>query len=99
MGYPLETVRVRIQTQKQFTGIWQCTVATFSKEGVHGFFKGMSLPLSTISLTSAVVFGTNRNCLQCLNQARGADAMAPNSKLDIFLSGMVSGIVQVMETI
>nr|XP_019947124.1 PREDICTED: solute carrier family 25 member 47-A-like [Paralichthys olivaceus] len=61
---------------------------------VYGFFKGMSLPISTISVTSAVVFGTYRNCLQCLNQARGVDCTAPNSKLDIFLSGMVAGVVQ-----
>lgn len=26
--------KVRIQTQKQYTGIWQCIVTTFSKEGV-----------------------------------------------------------------
>ncbi|XP_034435825.1 solute carrier family 25 member 47-A [Hippoglossus hippoglossus] len=94
LGYPLETVRVRIQTQKQFTGIWQCAVTTFSKEGVHGFFKGMTIPISTISVTSAVVFATYRDCLRRLNQARGADPTAPNRKLDVFLSGMVAGIVQ-----
>ncbi|KAK2890311.1 solute carrier family 25 member 47-A isoform X1 [Channa argus] len=94
VGYPLDTVKVRIQTQKQFTGIWQCTVATFSKEGVHGFFKGMSFPIITISLTSSVVFGTYRNCLQCLTQARGAGC-GPNTKLEVFLSGMVAGVAQI----
>nr|XP_046229164.1 solute carrier family 25 member 47-A [Scatophagus argus] len=94
VGYPLDTVKVRIQTQKQFTGIWQCVVATFSKEGVHGFFKGMSLPITTISLTSSVVFGTYRNCLQCLSQARGA-GYGPNTKLEVFLSGMAGGIAQI----
>ncbi|XP_054618696.1 solute carrier family 25 member 47-A isoform X1 [Dunckerocampus dactyliophorus] len=93
VGYPLDTVKVRIQTQKQFTGIWQCVVATFSKEGVHGFFKGMLLPVTTISMTSSVVFGTYRNCLQCLKQARG-DAHGPNTKLEVFLSGLAGGIMQ-----
>ncbi|XP_074471131.1 solute carrier family 25 member 47-A [Sebastes fasciatus] len=93
VGYPLDTVKVRIQTQKQFTGIWQCAAETFSKEGVHGFFKGMSLPVTTISMTSSVVFGTYRNCLQCLSQARGAGS-GPNTKLEIFLSGMAGGIAQ-----
>uniref|UniRef100_UPI0037E8531C solute carrier family 25 member 47-A n=1 Tax=Semicossyphus pulcher TaxID=241346 RepID=UPI0037E8531C len=92
VGYPLDTVKVRIQTQKQFTGVWQCTVATFSKEGVHGFFKGMSLPLFTITMTSSVVFGTYRNCLQCLSQARGG---GPNTKLDVLLSGLAGGIAQI----
>nr|XP_057912229.1 solute carrier family 25 member 47-A isoform X2 [Doryrhamphus excisus] len=93
VGYPLDTVKVRIQTQRQFTGIWQCAVATFSKEGVHGFFKGMLLPVTTISMTSSVVFGTYRNCLQCLKQARG-DAHGPNTKLEVFLSGLAGGIMQ-----
>ncbi|XP_045917374.1 solute carrier family 25 member 47-A [Micropterus dolomieu] len=94
VGYPLDTVKVRIQTQKQFTGIWQCAAATFSKEGVHGFFKGMSLPITTISMTSSVVFGTYRNCLQCLSQARGTGC-GPNTKLEVFLSGMAAGIAQI----
>ncbi|KAM9839912.1 solute carrier family 25 member 47-A [Aulostomus maculatus] len=94
VGYPLDTVKVRIQTQKQFTGIWQCAAATFAKEGVHGFFKGMSLPVTTISMTSSVVFGTYRNCLLCLSQARGAGS-GPNTKLEIFLSGMVGGVAQI----
>ncbi|XP_071759517.1 solute carrier family 25 member 47-A [Centroberyx gerrardi] len=94
VGYPLDTVKVRIQTQKQFTGIWQCVVTTFSKEGVHGFFKGMSLPVTTISMTSSVVFGTYRNCLQCLSQFRGAGC-GPNTKLEVFLSGMAGGVAQI----
>ncbi|XP_054474872.1 solute carrier family 25 member 47-A [Anoplopoma fimbria] len=91
VGYPLDTVKVRIQTQKQFTGIWQCVVTTFSKEGVHGFFKGMTLPVTTIALTSSVVFGTYRNCLQCMTQARGA---GPSTKLEVFLSGGMAGMTQ-----
>ncbi|XP_077096380.1 solute carrier family 25 member 47-A isoform X4 [Siphateles boraxobius] len=93
VGYPLDTVKVRIQTQKQFTGVWQCIVKTGKKEGVHGFFKGMSLPVSTISMTSSVVFGTYRNCLQCLAQLRGTGAH--NSKLDVFLSGLAGGVAQI----
>ncbi|XP_069014600.1 solute carrier family 25 member 47-A [Embiotoca jacksoni] len=94
VGYPLDTVKVRIQTQKQFTGIYHCVVSTFSKEGVHGFFKGMSLPIATVFMTSSVVFGTYRNCLQCLSQARGAGS-GPNTKLEVFLSGLAGGIAQI----
>ncbi|CAJ1077368.1 solute carrier family 25 member 47-A [Xyrichtys novacula] len=52
----------------------------------------MTLPLTTITMTSSVVFGTYRNCLQCLSQARGA---CSNTKLDVFLSGMAGGIAQI----
>ncbi|KAM6915182.1 solute carrier family 25 member 47-A [Xenentodon cancila] len=54
----------------------------------------MSLPLTTITMTSSVVFGTYRNCLQCLKQKRGADR-GPNTKLEVFLSGMAGGIAQI----
>ncbi|XP_073672516.1 solute carrier family 25 member 47-A-like [Garra rufa] len=93
VGYPLDTVKVRIQTQKQFTGIWNCVVTTVKNEGAHGFFKGMALPVTTISMTSSVVFGTYRNCLQCLAQFRGIGA--PNTKLDVFLSGLAGGVAQI----
>lgn len=53
----------------------------------------MSLPLTTISLTSSLAFGTYRNCLQCLSQLRGGNGH--NTKLEVFLSGMMAGIVQV----
>ncbi|XP_051954005.1 solute carrier family 25 member 47-A [Xyrauchen texanus] len=93
VGYPLDTVKVRIQTQKQFTGIWQCIVTTIKREGLHGFFKGMALPVTTISMTSSVVFGTYRNCLQCFSQIHGTGA--PNTKLDIFLAGLAGGVAQI----
>ncbi|XP_034143844.1 solute carrier family 25 member 47-A isoform X3 [Esox lucius] len=94
VGYPLDTIKVRIQTQKQFTGIWQCFMTTLSKEGVHGFFKGMFLPVTTVSMTSSVVFGTYRNCRQCLCQLRGGPG-TPNTKLEIFLSGLAGGVATV----
>ncbi|KAM9355786.1 solute carrier family 25 member 47-A [Pholidichthys leucotaenia] len=93
VGYPLDTVKVRIQTQKQFTGIYQCVVSTLSKEGLYGFFKGMTLPIATVSMTSSVVFGTYRNTLQCLSHARGASC-SPNTKLEVFLSGLAGGVAQ-----
>ncbi|XP_028253163.1 solute carrier family 25 member 47-A isoform X1 [Parambassis ranga] len=95
VGHPLDTVKVRIQTQKQFTGVYQCVAATFSKEGFHGFFKGMSLPITTVSMTSSVVFGTYRNCLQCLSQAR-CGGTGPNTKLEVFFSGLAGGIAQIL---
>ncbi|KAA0708182.1 Solute carrier family 25 member 47-A [Triplophysa tibetana] len=93
VGYPLDTVKVRIQTQKHFTGIWQCFKTTIKNEGVHGFFKGMALPVTTISMTSSLVFGTYRNCLQCFSQIHASDGR--NTKLEIFLSGFAGGVTQI----
>lgn len=64
---------------------------------VRGFFKGMALPLTTVSMTSSVAFGTYRNCLHCLSQARGASG-GPNTKMEVFLSGLAGGVAQVRDT-
>ncbi|KAK0133343.1 Solute carrier family 25 member 47-A [Merluccius polli] len=56
----------------------------------------MSLPVTTISMTSSVVFGTYRNCLQCLCEVRGGAPGGPNTKLEVFLSGMVAGVAQIL---
>lgn len=63
----------------------------------RGFFKGMALPLTTVSMTSSVAFGTYRNCLHCLSQARGAVG-GPNTNLEVFLSGLAGGVAQVGDT-
>ncbi|KAG7461200.1 hypothetical protein MATL_G00207530 [Megalops atlanticus] len=96
VGYPFDTVKVRIQTQRKFTGVWNCIRATCKTEGVHGFFKGMSVPVTTVSITSSVVFGTYRNCLQCLLQLHSGSSEAPPTKLDIFLAGLAGGVAQVL---
>ncbi|KAG7466450.1 hypothetical protein MATL_G00164900 [Megalops atlanticus] len=95
VGYPLDTVKVRIQTQRKYTGVWQCIHSTWKTEGVNGFYKGMSMPVTTVSISSSVVFGTYRNCLQGLRQLRGGSPDAPPAKLDILLSGLAGGVAQV----
>ncbi|XP_036811062.1 solute carrier family 25 member 47-B isoform X2 [Oncorhynchus mykiss] len=97
VGYPLDTVKVRIQTQRRFTGVWQCIHTTWKKEGVNGFYRGMSMPVTTVSISSSVVFGVYRNVLQCLHQLRststGLDFLP--AKVDFFLSGLSGGVAQV----
>ncbi|XP_064784734.1 solute carrier family 25 member 47-B isoform X1 [Oncorhynchus masou masou] len=97
VGYPLDTVKVRIQTQRRFTGVWQCIHTTWKTEGVSGFYRGMSMPVTTVSISSSVVFGVYRNVLQCLHQLRststGLDFLP--AKVDFFLSGLSGGVAQV----
>ncbi|XP_049319914.1 solute carrier family 25 member 47-B isoform X2 [Astyanax mexicanus] len=95
VGYPLDTIKVRIQTQRKYTGVWHCIRTTCRNEGVYGFYKGMSMPMTTVSVSSSVVFGTYRNVLQLLRQLRSKSEGAPNAKLDIFLAGFTGGVAQV----
>ncbi|XP_030627427.1 solute carrier family 25 member 47-B isoform X1 [Chanos chanos] len=95
VGYPLDTVKVRIQTQTKFSGVLQCVRATCRTEGVSGFYKGMAMPLTTVSIGSSVLFGTYRNILHSLRQLRHKAPDSPSAKLDIFLAGLAGGVAQV----
>ncbi|KAM5129917.1 solute carrier family 25 member 47 [Mantella aurantiaca] len=96
VGYPLDTVKVRIQTQTNYRGIWHCIHSTYRAEKVAGFFRGMSMPISTVSVSSSIVFGVHRKCLRALCKARYATPTVKPSKLDIFISGYAAGAVQVL---
>ena len=47
VGHPFDTVKVRLQTTKDahFKGPVDCVLQTIRKEGVRGFYKGMTPPL------------------------------------------------------
>ncbi|GCC44972.1 hypothetical protein chiPu_0028800, partial [Chiloscyllium punctatum] len=32
VGYPLDTIKVRIQTQHMYSGIWHCIRSTYERE-------------------------------------------------------------------
>ncbi|KAE8586703.1 hypothetical protein XENTR_v10021735 [Xenopus tropicalis] len=96
VGYPLDTVKVRIQTQKNYNGIWHCVRSTYKMERVSGFFKGVSMPMSMVSVSSSIVFGVYRNVLRNLCKLKyGTTAVKP-SKFDIFLSGYAAGGAQIL---
>ncbi|XP_077637023.1 solute carrier family 25 member 47 [Crocuta crocuta] len=98
VGYPLDTVKVKIQTEPKYRGIWHCVWDTFRRERVWGFYRGLSLPVCTVSLVSSVSFGTYRHCLAHICRARYGSSDAKPSKADITLSGFASGLVRVFLT-
>ncbi|XP_009426748.1 solute carrier family 25 member 47 isoform X1 [Pan troglodytes] len=98
VGYPLDTVKVRIQTEPKYTGIWHCVRDTYHRERVWGFYRGLSLPVCTVSLVSSVSFGTYRHCLAHICRLRYGSPDAKPAKADITLSGCASGLVRVFLT-
>ncbi|XP_054256558.1 solute carrier family 25 member 47 [Indicator indicator] len=94
VGYPLDTVKVRIQTGRHYNGIWHCIRETYRTEKVWGFYKGVSASVVTVSLISSVSFGTYRNFLCTICKLRYGAADAKPSKLDISLAGGGAGAVR-----
>ncbi|XP_011373558.2 solute carrier family 25 member 47 [Pteropus vampyrus] len=89
---------VRIQTEPNYTGIWNCVRDTYRRERVWGFYRGLSLPVCTVSLVSSVSFGTYHHCLAHICQFRYGSADAKPARTDITLSGFLSGLVRVILT-
>ncbi|XP_052042643.1 solute carrier family 25 member 47 [Apodemus sylvaticus] len=98
VGYPLDTVKVRIQTEAKYTSIWHCIRDTYRRERVRGFYRGLSLPVCTVSLVSSVSFGTYHHCLAHICRFRYGSTDAKPTKADITLSGCASGLVRVFLT-
>ncbi|XP_057315267.1 mitochondrial basic amino acids transporter-like isoform X2 [Hydractinia symbiolongicarpus] len=91
VGHPFDTVKVRLQTQKigltsniQYKGIVDCVVKIIQKEGVTGFYKGLTPPLVGLSIQNAFLFGVQHNIIKYF----GSDLVSQ------FKAGCITGAVQ-----
>ncbi|XP_060037047.1 solute carrier family 25 member 47 isoform X2 [Erinaceus europaeus] len=65
---------------------------------VWGFYRGLSLPVCTVTLVSSMSFGTYRCCLAHICRLRYGSAEAKPGKTDITVSGFASGVSRVFLT-
>ncbi|KAF8888238.1 mitochondrial carrier [Infundibulicybe gibba] len=56
IGYPLDSVKSRLQARKTPVSVPQLTRIIYREEGAIGFFRGLWIPLSTVALARAAVF-------------------------------------------
>ncbi|XJO73684.1 hypothetical protein BDV3_004626 [Batrachochytrium dendrobatidis] len=93
-GHPLDTIKVRLQTQsshgpnRRYTGVWNCFKSIVREEKVSGLFKGMVSPLVGVALINSILFGVYGSALRHVAK----DIEAPTVS-DIFWAGSISGFV------
>ncbi|KAI1713292.1 mitochondrial carrier protein [Ditylenchus destructor] len=62
-GHPLDTVKVRLQTQcannPTYRGTVHCFTTIAKAEKVQGLYKGVSSPLSSVAFLNAIIFGVH----------------------------------------
>jgi len=91
-GYPLDTVKVKIQTQDvssgrlMYNGTYDCLKQIINKEGGRSLYKGMSSPLFGVAGINAITFGAYGNVLRQLPN--------PESISSVALAGMAAGLIQ-----
>ncbi|TKR61195.1 hypothetical protein L596_028339 [Steinernema carpocapsae] len=86
-GHPLDTVKVRLQTQAngQYRGTWHCFTTILKNENVKGLYKGISSPLASLTFVNAIIFGVHGNI---------AKSMDENSVKTHFIAGCAGGCAQ-----
>jgi len=93
-GYPLDTVKVKIQTQEMssgkvmYNGTFDCLAKIVNKEGASSLYKGMSSPLIGVAGINAITFGAYGNVLRMLPDQ--------DSIQSITLAGSSAGLIQVL---
>lgn len=89
IGYPFDTVKVRLQgqdpLQKKYTSTWNCFSQIVKNESVFGFYKGITAPLYGQIAINAIIFGVYGNVLRQLHE--------DNAKTQ-FIAGAAAGGVQ-----
>ncbi|SCU79910.1 LADA_0B03972g1_1 [Lachancea dasiensis] len=89
--YPLDTVKVRMQTQPAhiFPTSWSCIKYTYAKEGLwKGFYQGLGSPVAGAALENAVLF-VAFNRAQHFLENHYRESLSPLSKT--VLSGAFAG--------
>jgi len=56
VGHPMDTVKVKLQTSNEFTGMLDCFKRTIASNGVRGLYAGMAAPLAFVAPMFAVYF-------------------------------------------
>nr|XP_048303673.1 solute carrier family 25 member 48 isoform X1 [Myodes glareolus] len=97
VGYPLDTVKTRLQAGVGYGNTFSCIRMVYEKERVFGFFKGMSFPVASIAVYNSVVFGVFSNTERFLSRHRcqEPEAVPGRSLSDLLLASMVAGMVSV----
>ncbi|OQV12130.1 Mitochondrial basic amino acids transporter [Hypsibius exemplaris] len=89
VGYPLDTVKVRLQTQSAaaplYKGTYHCLSTIVKNESFWGMYKGMSSPLCGVAVINAIVFGVYGNSMRYLQQ---------NTLTNNLIAGSFAGAVQ-----
>jgi len=87
-GHPLDTIKARLQTGKPGTyrGPWHCFTSIIKKDRLPGLYKGMSSPLSSLTLVNAIVFGVHGTVAKQFDDQKAI--------LTHFIAGCSAGVAQ-----
>ncbi|EGV65249.1 hypothetical protein PSN45_002606 [Yamadazyma tenuis] len=96
IGFPMDTIKTRMQTHPEFKSYFDCALKTYKAEGINGFFRGIWAPLVSSSFSKSINVSLFTQCKPYVH-----NGLFPYDDSDIhpfvrniptcFLSGMVAG--------
>lgn len=87
-GYPLDSIKSRLQTTKTPISVPRLAAIVYREEGVVGFFRGIWIPLITISFVRAASFTIYTRTKE---HFRDQKWLARDSIIDVSVIGGISG--------
>lgn len=54
IGFPMDTIKTRMQTHPEFKSYLQCVKVTFASDGLRGFYRGIWAPLFSNALSKSL---------------------------------------------
>mmetsp|Transcript_6232 Transcript_6232/g.8043 ORF Transcript_6232/g.8043 Transcript_6232/m.8043 type:complete len:307 (+) Transcript_6232:75-995(+) len=96
-SYPLDTVKVRMQTQEMtgtyYKGMGDCVSTVWRTEGIGAFYRGIAAPMSSYGLIKSITFGSYGNTLDVFKKkhiAAGTWA-GTHTMFELFVAGCIGG--------
>ncbi|TMW54925.1 hypothetical protein Poli38472_014914 [Pythium oligandrum] len=90
-GHPLDTVKVRLQTEAGTHGVWRTMRTIAVQEGPQGLYKGLLSPVLSNAPINAVVFGVQGSITRYMRESSGRPELSPSQHL---IAGAAAGAVQ-----
>ncbi|TFK30017.1 mitochondrial carrier [Coprinopsis marcescibilis] len=87
-GYPLDSLKSRLQTTKTAISIPKLASLVYKEEGLMGFYRGLWIPLMTISFVRAASFTIYSRTKEYF---AAHSILSRNSIVDVGLTGGISG--------
>jgi len=91
-GHPLDTIKVKLQTQptgsnQLYSGTLDCATKIVKNEGIGGLFRGVQSPLLGQAAMNSTLFFANGQAKKLVEKKPGE----PLSYGDLFISGCITG--------
>ncbi|KAA1072366.1 hypothetical protein PGT21_033245 [Puccinia graminis f. sp. tritici] len=87
-AFPLDSIKSRLQVNR-YDSVMDCVKKTYVEEGPKGFYRGIAIPMLTITIVRTLSFTIYNDTKQFLHQRQLVSSF---SARDIALSGLAGGM-------